>query len=102
MQFFPSGLPLAGLAPKGADCRINEVIGPSDDSSLLIDSATHAAHAGWAIEVVLHIVFVCPDELDRRGDVTRDLSGFGLEVVLDAPAEASTHEGGVHGDPDSE
>ena len=58
----------------------------------------HAAHAGGAVEVVGHVVFAGPDQLDGGGDVAGDLRRFGLEIVLVAASEATTHEGGVNGE----
>src|SRR5215469_6028114 len=96
-QFVPTRLPLAGLAPIGVDRSVDQVIGPGDDVSLLVDSAAHAANTSGTIEVVRHIVFAGPHKLNRRGDVAGNLRSFGLEIVLVTPPKPSTHEGCMNG-----
>lgn len=55
---------LVGRVPLRIDGEVGEVIGPGDDVARAVDGSAHAAHSSGAIEVVSHVVFASPDELE--------------------------------------
>ena len=67
----------------------DEVIVPGDDLAGGVQAGLEVMEAARTVEIVRHVVFASPQELDRHADGLGDPGGFGHVVVGEAPAETA-------------
>ncbi len=66
--------------------------------ALRVEGAREPVVARGPVEVVRHVIFARPHELEGGPHRLRDLHRLGDEVHVDAPPEATAQVGGAHGD----
>jgi hypothetical protein len=71
-----------------ADCA-NEVAAPRGQLTVGVEPAGEPVEAAGPVEVVTHVVFARPLQLDRHADDLRDPGRLDRVVVREAPAEAA-------------
>src|SRR6202007_110631 len=76
----------------------NEMIPPGDPVARCIDSGLQVVVSGRTIEVMTHVVFACPKQLDRSADDFGNVRALNHVVVGEASPEASAHAREVDGD----
>ncbi len=69
---------------------------PGGHFALRVNGALHFVVGRGAIEIVLHVVFAGPQDLDGLAGGFCHLCRFHYEISLIAAAEASAHQCGVH------
>ena len=63
---------------------------PRNEFTIRVDRALEVVPAARAVEIVLHVVFACPQQLHRYTYFFRDVRRFVHEVVVQASTESTT------------
>ncbi len=80
------------LAFLSADRRRDDAMRQSSGQAGTIQRGAELVQARGTVRGEAHVVFARPDDFYRSVDRFRDLRGFDRVIVLEPPAEASTHQ----------
>ena len=76
--------------------RARETVRPAGDLPIRIERRDQVVLAERSEEVVAHVLFARPQQLDRLADLLRQHHGFGDEVVRQPPAESAADARHAH------
>src|ERR1044072_3847135 len=80
--------------PEASDCSGRQSVIPGQGTPVPSDSSLHPVACGRAIEIVGHIVFARPHQLNRLANGLRNLCRLGWIVCHVATTEATAHQRG--------